>query len=465
MVEFKDVYITAKDGKIQWPVLDIERITFDETSLTGIQFKEAVQMWLNRGKYEESKSCNTCGNTSCDERGSSKTIYCGSWMPPSPKARGAILAAKDAEIHRLSNALASETRVCEDLREACEEHEKEIARIIELEDRIAELEKLSTVQKATIDARGKELEGLKTKIKLREEKDRADFEFAIIQSILHNGDTPGKAEPELFICPAHGVSEMCPTCHHSKPHEHTGETCNFDGVRCKKCIPYKEPAQTPAPEEGRSPIQHLQDRVLEMEQHQGRDRADLMEKIRVLESQAHVMYCCNDDAAKGVGVLTSRVDKMEKDAEILKDSFVTPHVIDIANTITRVSRLETALETLKDKTRRELSQAFAEVNRVLAERKQSADVARDVSNAQACEILKMQDRIKGLEHRLGMAQDRIAEIHPSGCVPPGKSEKTCSSCRNGQGEGYPCTDCVNESRWQPKKSRLKTDRVKKVKDS
>ena len=51
------------------------------------------------------------------------------------------------------------------------------------------------------------------------------------------------------------------------------------------------------------------------------------------------------------------------------------------------------------------------------------------------EILKMQDRIKGLEHRLGLAQDRIAEIHPSGCVPPAKSKP---------------------------KSRLKTDRMKKV---
>ena len=52
------------------------------------------------------------------------------------------------------------------------------------------------------------------------------------------------------------------------------------------------------------------------------------------------------------------------------------------------------------------------------------------------EILKMQDRIKGLEHRLGLAQDRIAEIHPSGCVPPVKSKP---------------------------KSQLKTDRAKKVK--
>ena len=185
MVEFKNVYITAKDGKIQWPILDIERITFDETSLTGIQFKEAVQMWMNRA-------------------------------------------------------------------------------------------------------------------------------------------------------------------------------------------PTNGPSQTPAPEEGKSPIQHLQDRVLELEQHQGRDRADLMEMILGLE----------------------------------------------------------------DKTSRELSQAFAEVNRALAERKQNADVARDASNAQAHEIIEMQGQIKGLEHRLGLAQDRIAEIHPSGCVPPAKSKP---------------------------KSRLKTDRVKKVK--
>ena len=173
MVEFKDVYITAKDGKIQWPILDIERITFDETSLTGIQFKEAVQMWMNRA-------------------------------------------------------------------------------------------------------------------------------------------------------------------------------------------PTNGPSQTPAPEEGKSPIQHLQDRVLEMEQHQGRDRADLMEKIRGLET--------------------------------------------------------------------EISEVKRYVEQSYLERKQSAAVARDVSNAQ--------DRIKGLEHRLGLAQDRIAEIHPSGCVPPAKSKP---------------------------KSRLKTDRVKKVK--
>lgn len=121
-------------------------------------------------------------------------------------------------------------------------------------------------------------------------------------------------------------------------------------------------------EEGKSPIQHLQDRVLDLEQHQGRDRADLMEKIRGLET--------------------------------------------------------------------EISEVKRYVEQSYLERKQSAAVARDVSNAQAHEIIKMQDQIKGLEHRLGLAQDRIAEIHPSGCVPPVKSKP---------------------------KSQLKTDRAKKVK--
>jgi hypothetical protein len=189
--------------------------------------------------------------------------------------------------------------------------------------------------------------------------------------------------PELFICPAHGESWPCPTCHHSKPHEHAGENCNFEGTKCKKCIPYKEPAQTPAPEEGRTSIQHLQDRVLELELEQG--RADLMEMIRGLE----------------------------------------------------------------DKTSRELSQAFAEVNRVLAERKQSADVARDVSNAQAHEILKIQDRIAEIEKNplLVTYDHRPRSFVTSSPLSEGGTSSVSSAPSV---EGKP-------------KSRLKTDRTKKVK--
>jgi hypothetical protein len=51
---------------------------------------------------------------------------------------------------------------------------------------------------------------------------------------------PPKDEPELMICPN---SEGCEyeSCHHKKPHEHTGGNCEFSGNNCKSCIPYKEP--------------------------------------------------------------------------------------------------------------------------------------------------------------------------------------------------------------------------------
>ena len=206
MVEFKDVYITAKDGKIQWPILDIERIAFDETSLTGVQFKEAVQMWMNRAPTNGPVWDNL----------------------------DAALAEKGAEITWLK-----------------EYQNVHMTRIIELEDRIAELEKLSTMQKATIDSLGKDVSN---------------------------------------------------------------------------------------------------------------------------------------------------------------------------NQASAILELKKKLEAYKKDSGDELSQAFAEVNRVLSEHKKRDDAA--------------QERIKGLEYRLGLAQDRIAEIHPSGCVPPVKSKP---------------------------KSRLKTDRVKKVK--
>ena len=393
--------------------------------LSPVELNEAVQMWMNRTPTNGPVWDNL--NTA--------------------------LAEKDAEIARLNNIWNAHHSKCDErFSILSREHDNTVVLVKKLKDRIAELEKLSTMQKATIDAQGKARDEALSKI-----SDLLCAEFHAYQSPLpfsaqelvrKQGDIirslrveyrqSQEKEPELFICPDQGPGCICS---HNKPHLKQSDCNGFDDCG-GKCIPYKEPAQTSAPEEGRSPIQHLQDRVLELEQHQGRDRADLMEKIRVLESQAHAAYCCNDDAAKGVGVLTSRVDKMEKDAEILKDSFVTPHGIDIANIFTRVSRLETALETLKDKTRRELSQAFAEVNRVLAEHRKVGDASRDRIDILDSDLaavmraaLKQKDQIKGLEHRLGLAQDRIAEIHPSGCVPPAKSKP---------------------------KSRLKTDRMKKV---
>ena len=338
MVEFKDVYITAKDGKIQWPILDIERITFDETSLTGVQFKEAVQMWMNRAPTNGPVWDNL----------------------------DAALAEKGAEIARLKEEI---TRV----------NNTWYAYHSNLKDQLAELEKLTALQKETIDAQGKQLREARETVlndvwikcfnemnsqsanRILFHYDPEDYipslecgEILVILESLGLEDPAQKApEPELFICPAHGVSEMCPTCHHSKPHEHTGENCTFDGVQCKKCIPYKEPVNVKGDlvnslqEEGKSPIQHLQDRVLELEQHQGRDRADLMEKIRDLEK--------SHETIRG---------SMDFQWQKQKD---------------QIGGLEHRLGLA-------------------------------------------QDRIGGLEHRLGLAQDRIAEIHQSGCVPPAKSK-------------------------------------------
>ena len=158
--------------------------------------------------------------------------------------------------------------------------------------------------------------------------------FAIIQSILHNGDTPGKAEPELFICD-HAKGCMSEFCSHRRPHERW-DGCNNVGCDSRpgipaKCIPYKEPtAPQPsavptsgtgtAPEDGRTLKQKVKDLEIVMDD---------------------TLLCTYPGMAKDIGDLTLRVDKMEKDAEILKDSFVTPHGIDIANIFTRVSRLET----------------------------------------------------------------------------------------------------------------------------
>jgi hypothetical protein len=92
------------------------------------------------------------------------------------KNHGKTLADREAEIRRLSNALASEKHVCDNLSEACGEHEEEIARlekelffvsssagirgksilasfriIGDLKARIAELEKLTESQQGIIN--------------------------------------------------------------------------------------------------------------------------------------------------------------------------------------------------------------------------------------------------------------------------------------------------------------------------
>ena len=188
---------------------------FNPVTLTPIELNEAVQMWMDRPRSI-------------------------------PEDMVTQLHIKDAEIARLKNQCNDKDHILQD----------RWNRIGVDENRIAYLKKLSTMQKATIDALGRNSGRLKDLRKRNSQKWRTlqkeqltfrDPEWKVVCDIIANGFTMSEMTqkgPELFICPAHGVSEMCPTCHHSKPHEHTGETCNFDGVRCKKCIPYKEPAPT-----------------------------------------------------------------------------------------------------------------------------------------------------------------------------------------------------------------------------
>ena len=231
------------------------------------------------------------------------------------------------------------------------------------------------------------------------------------------------SEPELFICPNNRVKCFHPSwgCSHRSPHPKDDGCVGTWG--CPECIPYKEPVNVKGDlinslqEEGKSPIQHLQDRVLELEQHQGRDRADLMEKI-------------------------GRSDATIKDLAVESQRAVDDIETEIRTLTGRQDLTRDKVKELEDKTSRELSQAFAEVSRVLAEHREVGNTSRDridILDSDLAAVMrvtsKQKDQIKGLEHRLRLAQDRIAEIHPGGCVPPVKS--------------------------QPK-SQLKTDRVKKV---
>jgi chromosome segregation ATPase len=329
-----------------------------------------------------------------------------------------IVSTKDAEIARLQKHF-------DDAQGEIQQLQREG---VQFKDRIADLEKLSTMQKATIDAQGEELHQKQIALAnlqdlvnpqrrscLTCENTKCDVLICADQTCW----TPAqKKEPGLFICPNIGCKPACSICPASTPHP-KDDCCDYSGTGgCAKCIPYKEPTQTPAPEEGKSPIQHLQDRVLELEQHCGRDRADLMEKIRGLETEiSEVKWYAEQSYLE-----------RKQNADVARD-VSNRQACEILKMRDQINELQTDLKSLKDKTSRELSQAFAEVNRVLAEHREMGDASRDRIDILDSDLaavmraaLKQKDQIEGLEHRIGLAQDRIVDIHPGGCVPPVKSK-------------------------------------------
>ena len=200
------------------------------------------------------------------------------------------------------------------------------------------------------------------------------------------------------------------------------------------CIPYKEPtAPQPSavptsgtgtvPEDGRTLKQTVNDLEICTYPGMAKDIGDLtlrMDNLEMLHG--------------GVGQKIGNFQKELKDQREDYHAHIRQFVEENAAAHKEINK---ALKSLKEDSSAELSQFARDTNQVLHEHKQINDTAREVSNERAVAIyIQMQDQIKGLEHRLRLAQDRIAEIHPSGCVPPAKSKP---------------------------KSRLKTDRVKKVK--
>ena len=112
---------------------------------------------------------------------------------------------------------------------------------------------------------------------------------------------PQKDEPELVICPD---GEKCGAtfCTASRPHKKGGNcgdiSCPLHGKRSGLCIPYKKPTVPQEPVSvPKTDMEYLSARMMELEQHQGRDRADLMAEIR--------------DLIKSTGDLKIRLDNAE----------------------------------------------------------------------------------------------------------------------------------------------------------
>ena len=127
---------------------------------------------------------------------------------------------------------------------------------------------------------------------------------------------PPKDEPELVICNC--AEERCKmSCNAWKPHKKskacTAAPCNFHPH--SKCIPYKEEELTVTQEPDPVPktdISHLRDRIFECEQHQGRDRADLIAEIRELGSSTGTLEGRIDTLETTFGNIWLRLDKLEK---------------------------------------------------------------------------------------------------------------------------------------------------------
>jgi hypothetical protein len=146
------------------------------------------------------------------------------------------------------------------------------------------------------------------------------------------GQKPIQKEPELVICTD---APKCPAdiCGAKTPHRKMDSCKEADcalGKRSGPCIPYKK--EPTVPQEPDRPCQAC---IEGNAPHCSKPFPDCPyygDPEPVPKDGAAL--------AKDIGDLTLRLDKIERDAEILKDSFVVPHGLEIANAVTRVSQLE-----------------------------------------------------------------------------------------------------------------------------
>lgn len=373
---------------------------------------------------------------------------------------GKVIEEKNAEIARLKDeirTLNNETRA------QMKRSDEQDASIDRLAMRLADLEKITALQKETIDAQGtalhlsniggnclcnactaekgnddedrckpivNELREARRKM-AREICDIIQHEWVcnlpeilyIVECVLNENYNPfGPAqkvpEPELVICSKANMTEMCGTCHHRILHELT-DSCFEQGVCGGECvipIRIKEPTApqpSPVPTSGTGTAPEgatvspqtrqlpscpgsMETRTYNMTTSDG--------KFAYLVDISDIFLgFLNTHPAKDIGNLTLKVETLENADQYLSY---------------RCEKIETTLKAQEDKFSAELSHLAKDTNRALYGHKQINDTAREVSNEQAVAIYKMQERIAGIEHRLSLAQDRIAEIHPSGCIPP-----------------------------------------------
>jgi uncharacterized coiled-coil protein SlyX len=188
----------------------------------------------------------------------------------------------------------------------------------DLKARIAELEKLTALQKETIDAQGKRIQRLRKALKYKCEMRRGSEQQL-------------QKEPELFVCP--DADSSC-ICIHSTPHAHS-ERCedhtNMEKGFCgSKCIPVEiSPQSRPVPTSGTGTVEGgtvlpHDDDIPEL--YQDRVKAII------------------NDFAKDLGDLTLRVDKTEQET-----SAILHRVVDLENADRedRIKTIGTALKSLQ----------------------------------------------------------------------------------------------------------------------